>query len=375
MSSSVFALSVSPARTTLDFEPGLSREFSFFVSGGAEGARVSFSVAGDLKDYIVVPAGSFDLGSGRSFSYELNLPSDLEPGLHVGEIFVNQLPSEEVSGSQISASLSFVTQVYLYVPYEGKNAVARLYVYDAAAGENVSFVIPVINTGTEYLDFVGAEVEIYNGDLFVDNFSFESFNLLPGDGEEFVYDWFGFSVGEYVARAVVSYSDKEILLEESFRVGSEVLELLSVWSDRFVLGEINELDILVGNKWGADVSDVRVRAEILGEEDSWEVSSPAYDIEALGEETFPLFWDTSEVIFGEYDASIFVSYDDKEFMKSLKFVIDSDGLRILGLEYMQIPGKFDFEKYGLLIGLFVILILIIVRLVFVKFFLKNGRLF
>ena len=65
----------------------------------------------------------------------LNLPSELTPGLHTGEVFAMQLPSGPTSeGSQILATLAVVTQVYVYVPYPGKYANAKMYVYGANAG-------------------------------------------------------------------------------------------------------------------------------------------------------------------------------------------------------------------------------------------------
>jgi hypothetical protein len=99
----------------------------------------------------------------KSFSYELNLPSELSPGLHTGEVFAMQLPSGSSSeGSQILATLAVVTQVYLYVPYPGKYANAKMYIYGANVGEKIRFVIPVVSVGEFDLTSVRANVDIFN---------------------------------------------------------------------------------------------------------------------------------------------------------------------------------------------------------------------
>ncbi len=165
MIGSVFALGVTPARTTVDFEKNMKRNIGFDIlnSGGGE-IKVVFSAQGDLAEYITLPVKE-DVISGekKSFVYDLNLPSELSPGLHTGEVFAMQLPSGSTSeASQILATLAVVTQVHLYVPYPGKYANAKMYIYSANVGEEVRFVIPVVSAGEFDLSSVRANVDVFN---------------------------------------------------------------------------------------------------------------------------------------------------------------------------------------------------------------------
>ena len=167
MISSVCALGVTPARTTLDFEPGLSRSVGFqILNSGNEDMKVVFSAQGELAEYISLDVAEASISAAegsKAFNYNLNLPSELTPGLHTGEVFAMQLPSGPTSeGSQILATLAVVTQVYVYVPYPGKYANAKMYVYGANVGGDVKFVIPVISAGEFDLTSVRANVDIYN---------------------------------------------------------------------------------------------------------------------------------------------------------------------------------------------------------------------
>jgi hypothetical protein len=119
-----------------------------------------------LSEYIDIPVKEAVISASetsKTFSYSLNLPSKLEPGLNTGEVFVMQLPDGDVSeGSQILATLAVATQVHVYVPYPGKYANAKMYVYGANTGEDVRFVMPIVSAGEFDLTNVRANVDIYN---------------------------------------------------------------------------------------------------------------------------------------------------------------------------------------------------------------------
>ena len=79
----VSSLGVTPARTTIDFEPGLQKEVTFEVIN-SEGKEMNIVLAGDgeLAQYISVSSNNAKIlatESSKEFSYSINLPSELEP--------------------------------------------------------------------------------------------------------------------------------------------------------------------------------------------------------------------------------------------------------------------------------------------------------
>ncbi len=380
MVANVLALGITPGRTTLDFEKNMQKSVGFDVlNAGGSDINVVFSAQGDLAKYISLPIKDAKiLGSEKSkhFNYELNLPDKLGPGVHTGEVFVLQLPGNSTSeGSQILATLAVVTQVYLYVPYPGKYANSKLYIYSANVGEDVKFVIPVVSAGEFDLSSVRANVDIYNkmGEK-IDSFNTNSVSVKSGTKKELVYNWkANVPIGEYMAKAAVVYDDGTINLEKSFSVGSKELELQEINVNGFSLGEIAKLNMLIENKWSESISDAYIETKIKDSDGDIVSSfqSAAQDIGALSKKSFVSYWDTAGVREGTYDAEVTINYGDKKSEKNLKFKVSKNELVVVGLGYV-----ISAEGRGGTDGIVIVLIIVIVLLVLINllwFFLLRKK--
>ena len=385
MISSVFALGVTPARTTLDFEPGLSRSVEFqILNSGNEDMKIVFSAQGELADYISLSVADAEIGAtegSKTFSYTLNLPQSLSPGLHTGEVFAMQLPTGSTSeGSQILATLAVRTQVHLYVPYPGKYANAKMYVYGANVGEDVKFVIPVISAGEFDLTSVRANVDVYNKlNEKVSSFNTDSISVASGARKELVYNWKAdVPIGDYIAKASLIYDDGTIELEEVFSIGSEELELQEISVNDFSLGEIAKLEMLVENKWSEPIGGAHIETTIKNDRGGVVSSfkSASYDVGALSKQVFVSYWDTAGVKIGTYETEVSINYADKSSKKGLQFDVEENRLTVIGLGYVISADGGDGSNtlMYILIGAVVVLILINLLwfVVFRRKFKKNG---
>jgi len=145
------AIGITPARTTVNFEPGLEKQVSISVIN-SEGKDVNLVVAvqGELADYVTLEKTSFSIPSSqnsKNIGYSIKLPSELSPGLHTADIIVLQLPDTgELDDAFIGAAVAVVSQLHIYVSYPGKYAEADLNVLNLN-DENIQFVIPVLSRG------------------------------------------------------------------------------------------------------------------------------------------------------------------------------------------------------------------------------------
>ena len=343
MIGSVLALGISPARTTLDFEPELEREIAFdIVNSEGKDIDLTLSAQGDLGKYIRISTPRVSLLSSeesKSLSYSIDLPEELSPGLHTGKVLVTEVPEDaDSSGSYVRATLAVAIQLHVYVPYPGKYADADLYVYSGDVGEDVRFVIPVVSVGKFDLASVRANVDVYNKlNEKIDSFNTKSIGVSSGEKRELVYDWKAeVPVGEYLAKVTVIYDDGTLSLEEVFSVGSKELELQEIRVGDFSLGEIAKLEMLVENKWSETISGAHIETKIRDAEGDVVSSfeSAAQDIAALSKEVFVSYWDTAGVREGDYDAEVSISYGDKESKRNLKFEVSENDLVIVGLGYV-----------------------------------------
>lgn len=367
MIGSVLALGVTPARTTLDFEPGLTREVEFeIVNSGEQDISLKLSVRGDLSEYIELSTFDVFLSAAegsKKVKYTIRLPSTLVPGLNTGDIVITEISSGDVSAvSHVKATVAVVTQVHVYVPYPGKYVETKMYIYGSDVEEGIRFVIPVISAGEQDIDLVRADVDIYdkNG-VKIDSFTTNSVSIDTGAKRELVYDWiFEAPIGEYVAKAAVVYDGGVSNLEEVFLIGLKELELLEIQIDSFSLGDIVRLDMLVENKWSEDITGAYIEANIknsVGEVVST-FESAVHDVEGLNNRTFTSFWDTEGVSVGDYDVEVLLHYAGKTSSKDLTFEVSENELVIIGLGYV-ISSEAPVGTNTLIIVLIIIIVLLI----------------
>lgn len=364
---SVYALGITPARTTIDFGPNLKKTINFEIVN-SEGKDLKLSamvVDGELSQFISLPLREMFVSateSSKTFSYDINLPGALSPGLHTGEILIMETPSENSqSGTQVLATLAVVTQLYVYVPYPGKYANAKMVIYNANQGDEVTFVFPVVSAGEFDLASVRANVDIFNkmGEK-VDSFKTDSVSVPSGEKKEIVYKWkASVPIGEYRAVAGLIYDEGVLNLEEKFTIGSKELELKEISVRDFTLGQVAKLEMLVENKWSEPISGAFIETEIKNEKGDIvsKFQSPSQNIDALSKQLFNTYWDTVGVKVGTYEASVSINYADKSSKNNLKFKVDKDKLTVMGLGYVVSEDK---QTGGNLVTILIIVIVVLV---------------
>jgi len=371
MVGSVFALGVTPGRTTVSFEPDLRRDVEFEIVGIDGDLDLKLSAEGELGQYITIPSEFVSISSSdgsKKISYSVNLPHELEPGLHKGEVVVTEVPRDVPTGeSYVQAVLAVAVQFYVNVPYPGKYASANLVVYNANQGEDVTLVIPVVSKGEFDLTSVKANVDIYNRlNEKVDSFSTSAISIPSGEKKELVYKWKAdVPIGEYRAVATVIYDDGVVNLEGVFSVGTRELELQEISVNDFSLGQIVKLEMLVENKWSEPISGAYIETMIenSGGDIVSRFESTTYDVAALAKQVFVSYWDTAGVKEGSYQTEVSINYGDKSSKKTLQFEVSENELRIVGLGYVISASD---GGTGGTSGLVVILIVVIVVLVLIN---------
>ncbi len=378
--SSVCALGVTPARTTIDFKPDLEKVVEFeIINSGGQDIGLTLSAQGDLGKYISLSSSEISLSSSeksRILSYEVSLPDELSPGLHKGEVLITEVPQDaQLDGSYIQATLAVAIQLYVYVPYPGKYAVSKMIIYNAAPGEDVMFVFPVVSRGEFDLISVRANVDIYNKlNEKVGSFRTHSISVPSGEKKEIVYGWEAdVPIGDYRAVAILIYDEGTINLEETFSIGSQELELQEISVNGFSLGEIAKLEMLVENKWSELISGVWTETKIMNNRGDLVsgFESASYDIDALSKKVFVSYWDTAGVRIGEYETEVSINYGDKSSKNNLRFKVEEDKLTIVGLGYV-ISAEADGES-NILVTVLIITIVVLVLINLLWFLLLRKR--
>jgi len=391
----VSALGVSPGRTTLNFEPGFTKDISFSVINSERKATtVVFYVRGDLKDYVTLSQQSATFSAGeesKSFSYNIKLPQKIDiPGEKKTEIVILEVSPEStikteegrevvvLDSAGVSASLSVITQLNVYVLHPGKYIESTLDIIPED-DNNVKFIIPVTSKGKLGIGNVQASIDIYTSlNEKITTINTNSIPLQSKERKEIFAEWeFDPEIvkpGKYRAVATITYDGETTYADKNFDIGSRVIEIETIEVRDFKLGEIAKFNILVNNNWNEEIKNVNVQMIIYNKEGEImaDFKSANYDIVSLGKTEIVSYWDTVGISEDEYDGKLILKYGDQIAERPIKIKVMKDNIEVVGFTGKAIfPKKRIFSLTNILVGS--VILLVVINAVWLFLFLRKKK--
>ncbi|MFW6311737.1 MAG: hypothetical protein ACOC1K_05825, partial [Nanoarchaeota archaeon] len=370
----IYAIGITPGRTTVNFKPGLSKDVSFSILNSEhKEMSVAFSVRGNLSEYIEFDQNSVEFSESeesKSFTYTINLPEDYEefgePGTHKAEIVALELPKDipedSKEGPSFVASVAVVTQLFVDVPYPDKYAEASI--ETISSPNEVVFIIPVNNKGK--LDIVesNAIIDIYNQEnnkIKTLKTNTKSIDALKREDLSAEWDTSDVPSGKYTAKADVFYDDEVISLEKQFEVGQRALEIIEIDVDDFTLGEIAKFEALVENKWSEKIKKAYLNIIVYNEEDEVmaDFKSPTYDIPSSRKEKMISYWDTAGVQEGTYDGKLILRYENNSDERNIQLKVSENDIEVIGITGRAIVDDGGGFSMTVLLGIVIALLVMI----------------
>jgi len=374
-----YAIGVSPGRTTFDFSPNVEKEVGFsIVNTENKAMNVAFIVSGDLKEYISLNSDVVGFSSGensKDFKYTLKLPEKLTPGLHIAEIEAIELP-ENIKDVKlvVKATVSVVTQVYVYVPYPGKYVDVSVDIVPREDSNKVNFYIPLVSRGEEKISSAKGTIDIYKNGEKIDTVSTNEISIATTEKKELSAVWDAVNGGEYTAKIKVEYDGNVKEIEKKFNVGNESIGLLGVSTNNFKLGDVARIRILVQNKLSDDAKDASASLSVFNSnsENIADLKSENYDIPALSNTEMIVYWDTEKLQTGDYDSELGINYDKNLIIKNLQIKVTENSMTFTGTGFAiasEGGGKMSINSiYYILIG-----VLVLVNLAWLVWWLKGRK--
>ncbi|MFH1787749.1 MAG: hypothetical protein ABH811_03090 [archaeon] len=362
----VFAIGITPGRTTVNFEPNLNKEIQFsIINSEHKDMSVVFVVRGDLADVVTLTQTYAEFSSSddsKSFSYMVNLPDKIaKPGLYEIEIVALEMPKDiKEKGTFVGATISVVTQLYIQVPYPDKYLEADVNVMDSE-GKTI-FLIPVVSRSKLDIVNVKAMIDIYTSlNEKVASIESNSLSLNSLERKELVAELDSVvNPGKYLAVVNIIYDNEILKIEKEFNIGEMVLEIKEVNVRDFQLGEIAKFEALVENKWASDVKEVYLNILVYNNEGEVmaDFKSPTYDLNALSNVEMVAYWDTGGVHEGTYDGKILLKFGEQSIDRNIQMKITDDSIEIIGLTgHVVVKQKGTFNLNNLLIIAVIVLVL------------------
>lgn len=366
---SVYSLGVTPGKNTIDYVPGEVSSFTVNVlNDEAQDLDLVILIQGELANYISVSDASFHMSSSdttKSITYSINVPSDLGPGTHEGDIaIVSLLSKSEASEAFVGVSAGVVTKIQVNSPYPGKYVDASLDAVGPDDSGKITFVIPVLSRGKLDLSKVHADIEIYTSlNEKIDEFLTQDISLLSGERGQIVGEWDSsqYNNGKYTARANLFYDEEVIVLEDEFNIGQRLVELESVEVNDFSLGGIAKFEILVQNKWGEDIQGAYAEMQVHDPDGGLltQFKSSNEEIPAFGKKVLYVFWDTDGVRKGNYDSTLVLNYGSDSSRKDLELEVSDNNIKVVGLGYVISKSDSNSSSSSLVVVLITVIVLLV----------------
>lgn len=292
----VEAIGIIPARTILEYSPGMISEIQFTVVNTLQkDIKVTFSAEGELKEHIKLPE-DIVLGreEGKKVAGILEIPNiQLTPGNHDGFIIATETISGSSSG--VIAAAAVATNIRVRVPYPGKYADARI---DVLEGSKLQFFVAMTNLGSEEIANALTAIEIINeAENILETLQTPiQQNIGPKKVAEFSAEMDGASLssGSYIARAKIQYDGMSLVKEREFSIENEGLVITEVEVKRSQ-EDLIELSTEVVNEYSYTAEGVY--AEFILENSEGviaTVKTAAVEIDAKEKKILSTYWENKD---------------------------------------------------------------------------------
>jgi len=215
-------------------------------------------------------------------------------------------------------------------------------------------------------------IELYDGDNKITTLNTDASSIGSGERVELSSKWdVSVPSGIYSAKYTVFYDGQSESFEDSFMVGDRLLMIEGIFVDKFKLGEIAKLDVLVKSYFNQDIDNVFANMVIYdGDEVIADVVSSTETVPAFDEEELFVYWNTHGVEEGVYNGSLKVKYGEKSVSENLVFNVNEDGLDIF-LDGRLFGSKFK-GGFKISVVFYLVLVFLILYLLWFKFFRKRD---
>jgi hypothetical protein len=298
----VGAISMSPAKIELAFEPNKEYHLGFSTSGAE---TITTYLKGDLAPYAELIDAAQGTGP-RGFDVLLRIPADISPPgrrtLLVGAI---ENPPE---GSTVGARAAIQAPVYIYVPYPGVYLETRFFAPTVNVDEPVNFTVMVTNRGRDGTTISTAIVIVDEATNKTVAFLDAPVTTIEGSEEKYVllgWDTHGQKPGPYRAEMTLTYEGKTLKNVESFRIGTQFVRILEFTHEASV-GVINPFEIKVQSEWNTPFSGVYADVNINGTT----FKTPSQSLGPWAATTLIGYWDATKLVAGTYPAEVTIYYGD-----------------------------------------------------------------
>jgi len=325
-SSSVLAIGIRPAKTTLKEIPNSTQRYPLFIMND-EGKDIDVKVysEGPLSSYVVFDRSIYHVGpNGREIYFTLELPRQIPPGENVIDVVVEPQELWLSKNAQFSAKLKLIHKVFISGEIPDKYIKANLIIEDHKGYMEIKSTIQ--NRGRETINFLKAIFTIKDETHIIEEIDIPSKGLARGGSETFSKRILtvDYTTGEYQLNALIKYDDQSLSLSKLFKVGEPNIDLRK-WDEYLKFDDINEFSFELQSKWNRAIQNINVQIDLFRNRQKIKSSkTEMFTLEASEQKQITNFIDVRGLATGIYNAVMTIQYLDKTAIKEFEIEILAD---------------------------------------------------
>ncbi|MFH1637782.1 MAG: hypothetical protein ABIB71_05140 [Candidatus Woesearchaeota archaeon] len=328
LATAVSALGITPGQRIIEFDPNTEHTIQFSViNDGHKDLMLMVYTLGEMNSSISLPMQLVVMPSdegSKKLSYDVKLPEELSPGDHVAEVVLQEInPNAQKDGVGVQTQLAVATRLIVRVPYPDKFLeIGKIEVMKPGADGSIEFRLPVQNFGEEGIEGTMAEFTITDPEgKNVGKIESQKEHMDAGERTLLKAKWKAdVTPGEYSVVAKVHFDDEYKTSKETvFNVGEVDIEVLSIETKNFNLGQVAKVDITMLSKWNKEIEDAYVSLEVKDEEGEGisKVKTPTFNLLPYASKVVPAYWDTADYETGSYYITLEIHFMDKVITKQV----------------------------------------------------------
>jgi len=333
IANNVCALGIAPSKKIMEYDSQEHTISARIINNEQINTQIKLSVQGPLSEYVIINESILNitnLESEKEFTYKFQLPENMETGTQVINIVASETNPNN-NANTISGLLTITHQLQINIPYAKKQLEGYLSIATTTITDPIVTKLTLRNNGIENITKITGILKIFdtnNKTIYTGNIE-EQKNILVGESINIDKELKLSNIGTYTAEYDLQYDEKKINITKEFNAGEYNINVLETKVNNFKLGTIAKFDVKLESEWNTVINNVYCELTIKDKNNNIiGQTNNAKSTITPGNNTLTTYWDTLNIVKGEYILNLKIYTDEKILTYEYNMIITDNNIEI-----------------------------------------------
>ncbi|MFT4261088.1 MAG: hypothetical protein ACMXX9_01495 [Candidatus Woesearchaeota archaeon] len=346
----IHALGIAPAKTeTLE----LSQTYNLrIINNLNQDFIATIKIPNELSQYITLSQSQIEFTNQTQheiIQITTNIPREkLNPGRNQIPITISKITQTQ---SQIAAQISLTHDLIIINPVQ--EPLLEFEILNSNFEPNKKGIITLKTTNIGLTQTTLTSTIKINQETIQQTKTIQSLETININ-----YNWTPTQIGTKTIQAQIKYDQELLEKNKTILVGKPTINITSLTTYPFRLGEIAQIDLKLKNEWTNNL-DVQITANIKQTNIQ---TTQQIQIQPNKNIVVPIYLNTLGLEPGNYDLEIQLNFEGIQTQKQYRTIITNNNIHILGQQQTQQPLTKNYSQIILFVSIIIVLTIIILSL-------------